>query len=243
MSESTRFEQLKTELAACCYPAKTKLVVKDSQSAAPVVFPDRGTQLVAHADFLAVSWQGDLDYWRGVEAAREEKRLGKLIGNEAVPRRDRRRLSLEAVRKRYFYKQNGPYAIERMVFFKSSERVPKSLEALALECLSHFHDAPLHNFIILERCQPVADEYAELFFTRWRGQGKNHRELADVVAALAAEINVEPIGKHARAGESGRWPSWSMVFAAALVGLAGGAALVLSWLPMGMVARLLEFFR
>ena len=241
MSESVSFVDLKSALEARCYPARNTAGGKDG--AVPEDYPDRKAVLEAHPDFLAVSWQGDLDYWCGIELAREIKRLGKLTGDRFVPRRRREPLALEAVRKRYAHKQNGPYAIERMVFYKSSERIPKSLEMLAAECIASFHDAPLHHYVILERCQPAADDHAELIFTRWRVQAPQPRNSEAVVTSLAAEINAKACDSKGAAGEPWHWPIWLVALLALAFGLLAGAGLVLFALPVDTVTGLLELLR
>ena len=241
MSESVSFVDLKTALEALCYPSRNTNQREDG--AAPEDYPDRKVVLEAHPDFLAVSWQGELDYWRGIELKRETARLGKLTGDRFVPKRRRAPLALEAVRKRYAHKQNGPYAIERMVFYKSSERVPKSLETLAAECIASFHDAPLHHYVILERCQPAADNYAELIFTRWRVQKPQPRDSKAVVTSLAAEINAKACDGKGGAGEPEPWPVWLIALIALSVGLIAGASLILFALPVDMVTGLLDRLR
>ncbi len=243
VSESVSFVDLKKALEARCYPNKKPAASKDGQSGAPEDNPDRKAVLEAHPDFLAVSWQGDLDYWRGVEFRREIARLEKLTGDKAVPQRRREPLALEAVRKRYAHKQNGPYAIERMVFYKASEQLPKSLERLAAECIANFHDARLHHYVILERCQPAADDYAELIFTRWRMQIPQHRECKDVVTALAAEINAEPASAKDGPGRPKPFPLWVLLLLSLITGLIAGAALILFALPEDVVTGLLVRLR
>ncbi|WP_417490130.1 hypothetical protein [Maricaulis sp.] len=197
----------------------------------------------AHADFLAVSWSGDLDYWRGIEVDRESRRLEKLPRSRTIAKTRLRAQSVKAVLERYAHKQDGPYAVERMVFYKASERVPKSLETHAAECIASFHDVPLHRYLILERCQPVADEHAELIFTRWRVQKDKHSDLCAVVTALHAEINAEPVPDKGMTGEPGDWPVGTLLLLAGFAGLLAGAALILFALPLDLVTGLLERLR
>jgi hypothetical protein len=203
------------------------------------VMDGRSPVVEAHPDFLALSWQGDLAYWGGIEVEREIVRLRKLFENRKVlPGRLRHRC-VEAVIERYAHKQNGPYAIERMVFYKASEMVPKSLETHAAECIASFHDAPLHRYLVLGRCQPAADCHAELIFTRWRVQDRKYSQVCEVVTALHAEINAVPVPmKAGEASGPGPWWVWLVVIAAALAGALAASGGLLVWLHRDMLAGL-----
>lgn len=175
----------------------------------------RFVDVTAHRDFLTVSWLGNLDYWRALALEKETERLRKTEQYKSVAKDRLRLLGFENIRPRFAHKQAREYAVERVVFYKTSNLVPESLEKFAPDCAAGFREAPLHRHVVLARYQPAADEGGELAFVHWRIQPAFHRNSSDLVARLLEEIFPPALPELAR---KPRW-WWRLVIAAAVSGL------------------------
>ena len=150
--------------------------------------PDREARVFGHEGFLTLSWQGDLDYWRRIDLDCRVQEQRKAPGNGNVSRAKLRRLNIEPVRKHYADKRKLLYIFERVVFFKTSHLIPKTLQKLTTECDDAYREAPLHRYVVVERCQKPADKGAEPVFGCWQIQPVFHLGGDETATALLAEI-------------------------------------------------------
>ncbi|WP_417483595.1 hypothetical protein [Maricaulis salignorans] len=210
MTLQCRFKELKVQLDQA---------VQDQTSSIKV---HRCVDISAHRDFLTLSWLGDLDYWRSHAVDAEVRRRRKLPENKGVSEERLRRLSLPLILKRHAHKQERAYALERVVFFKTANLVPETLEKMAPDCVPGYREAPLHRHIVLARCEKAVDKGGEPEFTRWRVQTKFHRLASDVIKSLSDEIFPKPLPERRKR----RW-IW-LVCLAILVAALGAATAVLT---------------
>ena len=188
--------------------------------------PDRAAYVSAEEDFLALSWQGDLDYWRRIDLDHRVEEQSKTPGNSKVSKENLRRLNLGPMLERYAEKRKLLYIFERIVFFKTSHLIPKSLEKLTSECDDAYREAPLHRYIVLERCQKPADKGVDPVLGCWQVQPIFHLGDAELAAALLAEIYPKPLPKSRKC-----WLKWLWIICIAVLVSAMAAATVLLTAP------------
>ncbi len=181
----------------------------------------RSVDVSAHREFLTLSWLGDLDYWRARAVDQEAGRLRNLPQNEGASTARLQRLSLATVLERYAHKRERNYALERVVFFKTSNLIPETLEKMAPDCVPEYREAPFHRHIVLARCEKAVDKGCEPEFTRWRVQPGFHRLAGVVVNSLIREIFPTPLLKRRRGG----W-LWPLCIALLVAVLAAAIALL-----------------
>lgn len=180
----------------------------------------------AHREFLTLSWLGDLDYWRSRAVDQEADRLANMPQSKGVPKARLWRLSLATVLERYAHKRERNYALERVVFFKTSNLIPETLEKMAPDCVPDYREAPFHRHIVLARSEKAVDIGGEPEFTRWRVQPKFHRLASDVVKSLIREIFPTSLPKRRK-----RWPWWLSIIVFTLLASLIAAAAALVTLP------------
>lgn len=186
----------------------------------------RSVDASAHREFLTLSWVGDLDYWRSRAVDQEVDRLAKIPQGKDVPKARLRRLSLATVLERYAHKRERNYALERVVFFKTSNLIPETLEKMAPDCVPEYREAPFHRHIVLARSEKAVDKGCEPEFSRWRVQPKFHRLASDVIKSLIREIFPTPLPKRRK-----RWAWWLWIIGFTVFASLVAAAAVLVAVP------------
>lgn len=197
VSKSTKRSGPKDEAR---YAHLTRLFIA-AEDVWPARWGQRSIQASFEDEFFAVSWQGDRAYLRGQAWEEAEARIAKDLKRRrqaGIAPRDlvelRKRLRAEAVEtihERFEPKDDGPYAYECFVFFKSSNLVPPSLVEMAPNCQQAFLDAPLHNHLIISRHQPAVDREEKPVFTNFQALEETPRTQAEVVELLLKRIYPE----------------------------------------------------
>lgn len=128
---------------------------------------DRMVSTTVDAEFLAISWSGDLEYKMARTFDKAVKRVRKTQSEFGFGADRTKRDVARQMRASYRTRQDRRYAEEYYIFYKASELVPETLGKIAPTLVPAFHGAALHHFFVISRHQQVAERDETVSYTAW----------------------------------------------------------------------------